>query len=456
MSHNKPSTANNNKGGPGGQGPGGQGPEASKGDEQGQPSSLTTYGSTVFKFNRSEKKWKEKGSGDVVFSLKLKSRGADIDQLIVSVGKLSFVVQGGVRPKGSKAIVMRGKEIRAQDYPRELQSGDAIILAVRFEQERDSRNLFQMLTNTPWIRPQRGHGGGRRERHSKQHKSKRSAKGGPPWGRPERPPPKWFMAKGTREQECIRALASTSQVSYLEDGTIQRQLATIYKLTGQQIDEAIDFFQPWLKLGGNVGGGSRSFSIGTRTDVSSLPSVHTAKLDYNKPAVTPLQRAVRSPTGQAQLPHWRQDKNAGPPPYYPHDQSDYMREINPHPPDESKDNPPANNTSNAKAGGAARPAGNGGRGDYESNSRQNRPSPAKPGGGRSDPKNLVPLSTQNLLVYTKMLPSSKMDFRGRVTMWLRETHGPNPDDPSDHRRKKSSGNGGGGGGGENSKSAGPK
>merc|ERR1719229_824883 len=94
-----------------------------------KPQTLTTYGSTVFKFNRSEKKWKEKGSGDVTFSLKLKNTGAEMDQLIVSVGKLSFIVQGGVRPKGSKAIVMRGKEVR------DVSGGEAIILAVRFERE---------------------------------------------------------------------------------------------------------------------------------------------------------------------------------------------------------------------------------------------------------------------------------------------------------------------------------
>merc|ERR1719150_1215096 len=86
--------------------------------------SLRTDGSTVFKFNRSEKKWKEKGSGDVTFSLKLKATGAEMDQLIVSVGKLSFVVQGGVRPKGSKAIVMRGKEVRDTQG----EKGEAIIL----------------------------------------------------------------------------------------------------------------------------------------------------------------------------------------------------------------------------------------------------------------------------------------------------------------------------------------
>merc|ERR1719410_584070 len=159
-----------------------------------------------------------------------------------------------------------------------------------------------MLSNTPWIRPQRGS-----KRPSKPRTKSRR--------RFNKPPPPWFMATGTREQENIRALVSNAQIAYLEDGTIQRQLATIYKLTPQQIDEAIDFFQPWLKLGNAAGGGSRSFSIGTRTDVSSLPSIHTGKLDY-KP-MAPLQR-VRSPKGPTQ-PSPYPANGAGPAAPYPAD-----------------------------------------------------------------------------------------------------------------------------------------
>merc|ERR1719433_936252 len=191
---------------------------------------------------------------------------------------------------------MRGKEMRAAPVS---PKGEAIILAVRFERERDSRSLFSMLSNTPWIRPQRG--GGRKTKQPR-NKSRR------------RPPPPWFLAMGTREQENVRALVSNAQIEYLEDGTIQRQLATIYKLTPQQIDEAIDFFQPWLKLGNAAGGGSRSFSIGTRTDVSSLPSIHTSKI---VPNIAPLQR-VRSPKALAVNPApYPYDQNPKPPLDYP-------------------------------------------------------------------------------------------------------------------------------------------
>jgi len=396
-----------------------------------QPATLTTSlrtdGSTVFKFNRSEKKWKEKGSGDVTFSLKLKSSGADIDQLVVSVGKLSFIVQGGVRPKGSKAIVMRGKEVR------DVQ-GEAIILAVRFEHEQDSRSLFQMLANTPWIRPQRGS-----KRPSKPRTKSRRR-----FNNFKKPPPNWFMETGTREQENIRALVSNAQVQYLEDGTIQRQLATIYKLTPEQIEQAIDFFQPWLKLGAGASGGSRSFSIGTRTD-ASLPSIHTAKLEYSK-QIAPLQR-VRSPK-PAQQPSPAYPKGGAPP------LGSYPQPAAPDPPPEAKqDNPPAqsppspsgpnqaarvdnnqqaaaNNMPNNSPAAQAnrRPPGNYEQNTmYESNARSSRKGSRLP---IIDEKT-APLTAQNLLLHNQIVIPIKGDFRASVTTWLRKTHGPNPDDPTD-------------------------
>jgi len=384
-----------------------------------KPQTLTTYGSTVFKFNRSEKKWKEKGSGDVTFSLKLKATGAEMDQLIVSVGKLSFVVQGGVRPKGSKAIVMRGKEVR------DVQ-GEAIILAVRFEHERDSRNLFQMLANTPWIRPQRS---AKKPSRPSRGRSKRSGKNG------KRNPPNWFLSLGTREQENIRALVSNAQIAYLEDGTIQRQLATIYKLTSQQIDEAIDFFQPWVKLGSAAGGGNRSFSIGTRTDVSSLPSIHTGKLDYKSSTrpIAPLQR-VRSPKGPLNAAPLGSYPKAGPDP----------------PPEQKKDEPPGPKNPPSPGGAKKRsaentnqqpaalqpdsppqarrpPGGYEAQQGYESNARNSRKGSRLP---IIDEKT-APLTAQNLLLHNKMLIPIKGDFRASVSSWLRKTHGPNPDDPTD-------------------------
>merc|ERR1719173_65582 len=132
---------------------------------------LQTYGATVFKFDRAGKKWQELGSGVVSFTLKE-------DRLVISVNALTFFVQGGVHQKGPKAVVMR-----VRDDSSTKGKSENIILAVRFERERDARNLFTLLASTQWIRPRRG-------RHRR------------------RSTPTFFMAMGKREQENIRALVA--------------------------------------------------------------------------------------------------------------------------------------------------------------------------------------------------------------------------------------------------------
>lgn len=381
---------------------------------------LTTYGSTVFKFNRSEKKWKEKGSGDVTFSLKG-------DQLIVSVGKLSFIVQGGVRPKGSKAIVMRGKEMRQEN------SGDAIILAVRFERERDSRNLFTMLSCTPWIRPQRSRTG--------RSKGQRRSTGS------KRPPPAWFLGMGTREQENVRALVSNAQVAYLEDGTIQRQLGTVYKLTPSQIEDAIDYFQPWLRLSKEPRNHYRvsSFSIGTRTDVSSLPSIHTAKLLPNAAYASPSTPArpganLQAPVAPMRVrsPKVHDDKKANQPAYpeYPKPAPDSPKKeavpagaarspnnmkspTGQYPPSPKSGNKPA-----VKPSTPPKPAS-----PDQNNSGYSDPKPrTKPGSGLPIiDERTAPLTTQNLMLHNKIHQPIKGDFRTNVSSWLRKTHGEGAD-----------------------------
>merc|ERR1719233_1266140 len=104
-------------------------------------SSLTTSGAEVFKFDRADKKWKEFGSGFVSFTLK-------DDRFEISVNSLTFYVEGDVRRKGPKAVVMRvmDNSLSKGDYT------EYIILAVRFEHERDARNLFTLLASTRWIR----------------------------------------------------------------------------------------------------------------------------------------------------------------------------------------------------------------------------------------------------------------------------------------------------------------
>jgi len=381
---------------------------------------LTTYGSTVFKFNRSEKKWKEKGSGDVTFSLKG-------DQLVVSVGKLSFIVQGGVRPKGSKAIVMRGKEMRQET------SGDAIILAVRFERERDSRNLFTMLSCTPWIRPHR----------SRTNRSKGSRRNTPS----KRPPPPWFLAMGTREQENVRALVSNAQVAYLEDGTIQRQLGTVYKLTPSQIEDAIDYFQPWLRLSKEPRNHYRvsSFSIGTRTDVSSLPSIHTAKLLPNAAYASPSTPARPGANLQAPVAPLRVRS-----PKVPDDKK--ANQTYPEYPKPAPDSPKKEAVVPAGAPRSPKKAQNGQHppspksGNKAPDQKAVKPStppkpasPDQPPSGYSDPKTgprsglpiiderTAPLTTQNLMLHNKIHQPIKGDFRTNVSSWLRKTHGEGAD-----------------------------
>jgi len=211
------------------------------------------------------------------------------DKLVVSVGELSFFVQGGVRPKGSNAVVMRVRGADSKD------KGDNIILAVRFLKDRDSSNLFTLLSCTPWIRP-------RKRKSAVSPVRRRSARRAV---RPSYPP--WFLMMGTREQENIRHLVSNAEPRYIEEGTIQRQLKTVYRLTHMQIEDAIVCFQPWRRPSGpSMGGSTRSshyrlgsFSFGNRTDASSLPSIHSSKLDKGGriPARYP-SLGVRNPHGR--------------------------------------------------------------------------------------------------------------------------------------------------------------
>jgi len=204
---------------------------------------LTTAGSTVFRFVRAEKTWKETGSGNVTFSLQT-------DKLVVSVGELVYVVQGGVRPKGSKAVVMRVKEDSAKNKKVKPES---MIIAVRFEHLRDSKHVFSLLKLTPWIRP--------RQRT-----------------KPVRgPPPPFFLAMSTRERENVKTLISRAKPRYLEDGTIQRQLMAVYKMTQEQIDEAVDYFHPYLSASESMRKIQYREPSFSRTDVSSLPSVGATK-----------------------------------------------------------------------------------------------------------------------------------------------------------------------------------
>jgi len=174
---------------------------------------LTTAGSTVFQFVRSEKRWKQRGSGNVTFSLQT-------DRLLVSVGDLTYVVKdSGVKAKGSKAIVMR---VREDSSKSNKTKSEWMIIAVRFEREEDSQHVLTLLKLTPWFRPRK---------RKKQSRRRR---------------PAFLLTMSTRQRENVRALISNAKPRFLEEGIIQKQLATVYNMSQEQIDEAIDFFHPWL------------------------------------------------------------------------------------------------------------------------------------------------------------------------------------------------------------------
>jgi len=384
---------------------------------------LQTYGATVFKFDRSGKKWKELGSGVVSFTLK-------DDRLLISVNALTFFVQGGVRQKGPKAVVMRVRDDSST-------KGENIILAVRFERERDARNLFTLLASTQWIRPRtRGRKPPRR-----------------------RPPPAFFMSMGTREQENIRALVSNAELRYIEDHTIQRQLKAIYKMTPSQIEEAINFFQPWLrhsKASGNKKSShyhAPSLSLGTRTD-SSLPSIRTSKLvkgrippNYTTPAgstrpagslrahapsniapgVVTLGPVEVEAEGKQDKPEHTGEQlhlesnevKERPTPRVRKSSTSRKEEI----PLDKNLSPPEGNLKRGKPKGVKR-VDNGEADERTSSLKLCEPTPTPPTSspGRSSTANRVvsPLTTQNLMLHNKMVPQLKRDTHEKVTLWLKE------------------------------------
>jgi len=384
---------------------------------------LQTYGATVFKFDRSGKKWQELGSGVVSFTLKE-------DRLVISVNALTFFVQGGVRQKGPKAVVMR-----VRDDSSTKGKSENIILAVRFERERDARNLFHLLASTQWIRPR-----------SRGRKPQR-----------RRPPPAFFMSMGTREQENIRALVSNAELRYIEDHTIQRQLKAIYKMTPSQIEEAINFFQPWLRHK-NTGAYKKanhnrapSLSLGTRTD-SSLPSIRTKgrlPTKYTTPAgstrpaeslrahapsnIERLGGLVTRPPLEVEG-EGKQDK--------PEDTGEQLHlESN-----EAKERPspliPKSSTPRQEEmpldKNLVPPEGNRRRGIPKESKRADdeterqtsslklneatlsTPPTSEPGRSSSANRVVSPLTTQNLMLHNKMVPQLKRDTHEKVTLWLKE------------------------------------
>jgi len=172
---------------------------------------VTLTGATIFKFHRSEKKWKEKGHGNVTFLLK----GAE---LMVGVGKQSFFVKGGLRPKGANAIVMRVWGIDANSEEPDM------ILAVRFAKERDSKRLTRL--SDKMLEKQK----------EKTRKSEKSH------------PLSWFNALEKSKRNNIKNLIRNANPKYLKDGVIHMQLVKMYELSPTQIEQLIDFFHPRFEM----------------------------------------------------------------------------------------------------------------------------------------------------------------------------------------------------------------
>lgn len=169
-------------------------------------------GSTIFKFHRSEKKWREKGYGDVAFLLKG-------DELMVGLGKQSFFVKGGIRPKGPNAVVMRVWGIETNSNEPDM------ILAVRFGKERDAKKLSAMLSD--------------KMLDKRMVRMSRTAR---KLGKP--PLPSWFASLSRTQRSNVQSLIKNGNPKYLNDGTIHMQLAKMYDLSPGQVEEVINYFNP--------------------------------------------------------------------------------------------------------------------------------------------------------------------------------------------------------------------
>jgi len=191
---------------------------------------VTLTGATIFKFHRAEKKWKEKGHGNVTFFLKG-------DELMVGVGKQSFFVKGGLRPKGPNAIVMRVWGIEANSEEPDM------ILAVRFGKERDSKRLAKLSEKML----------------EKQKLKPRKLR----WPLKPQPPP-WFSVLEKSKRNSIQSLIRNANPKILKDGVIHMQLVKMYELSPTQIEQLFDFFHPWRAMSNmqntNITGGKELLS----------------------------------------------------------------------------------------------------------------------------------------------------------------------------------------------------
>jgi len=169
----------------------------------------TISDSTMYRFNRLEKRWEEKSTGNVTFSLKnYEAR--------LSTGKASYLIQGEIKPKSKNSIVMG---VMKENAPREPH---LIILAVRFSNEEDIQRLFSLIGS------------------SRKSVDRSGVAPDQPTNLPSAPP--WLLAMGRRDQSNVRALALNTSPEYINNRVVLNKLAADYNLTPEQLAEAITYF----------------------------------------------------------------------------------------------------------------------------------------------------------------------------------------------------------------------
>jgi len=169
----------------------------------------TISDSTMYRFNRSEKRWEEKSTGNVTFSL-------NNYEARLSTGKASYLIQGEIKPKNNNSIVMG---VMKENAPREPH---LIILAVRFSNEGDIQRLFSLLGS------------------DRKSVDRSSVAADQTTNLPSAPP--WLLAMGRREQLNVRALALNTSLEYINNRVVLNKVAADYNLTPEQLAEAITYF----------------------------------------------------------------------------------------------------------------------------------------------------------------------------------------------------------------------
>jgi len=167
---------------------------------------------------------------------------------MVTLGKQSFFVKGTLKPKGPNAVVMRVWGIEACSEEPDM------ILAVRFAKEGDLERLAVMLSDKKLDK--------RKPRTSRM--SRRRAQ--------KSPLPPWFASMEKSKRNSIQNLIKNAKPKYLKDGTIRMQLAQMYDLSPGQIQWVIDFFLSWRHVGKMRQTHRRAVSCSLNS-VSSFPSL---------------------------------------------------------------------------------------------------------------------------------------------------------------------------------------